>query len=377
MRTAYGPAKIVHSARQIVQALWRGALAGHCMDYRYYEVLEETLRAFDYRYLILRNDGTGAVAIQPFFFVDQDITAGLPARFRSLIGKVRKRFPRFLNMRIAMVGCAAGEGRLDCAEPWAIDAMREAMGVYARRAKASIILFKDFPSGYRENLAPLTRAGYTRVPSMPAAHLDLDFASFDDYMQHKLSRIYRKGLRRKFRDSERLGELTMEVMTDVTPHVDEIFPLYLQTFQRSEFKFEELTKEYFCQLGRRMPERVRYFLWRHNGRIVAFNVCMIHEGVLHDLNVGMDYSIALDLHLYFITWRDVVSWAIGAKIRRYHTGPLNYDPKLHLRLSLSPQDLYARHLSPLMNPIFGLAMKFLEPTRHDKTLGKFANAHEL
>ena len=126
-----------------------------------------------------------------------------------------------------------------------------------------------------------------------------------------------------------------------------------------------------------MPDRVRFFIWRQSGRIIAFNLCMVHEGTLYDLEVGMDYEVALDLHLYFVTWRDVIQWALKNGIREYHTGPLNYDPKLHLRLHLAPQDLYARHVSPWINPIFKFAINYLQPARHDPVLKQFPNVGEL
>jgi hypothetical protein len=378
IKTTHGHATVVKSSSQIDGPLWAEALKAHCQDHRYYEVVEETLGDdFEHRYLILNNETTGAVAVQPFFMVTQDITAGLPMRIRALVMRVRKKFPRFLNMRILMVGCAAGEGQLDSCEPWAVESLLETLDQYARQIGAPVILLKDFPASYRKCFASLGGKGYKRVPSMPGTSLKLDFKNFEDYMTTKLSRIYRKGLRRKFHEAERLGAVTMEVVDDVTPYVDEVYPLYLQTYERSDFKFERLTKEYLSELGQRMPERMRYFLWRHQGRMVAFAVCMIHEGTLYDLNVGMDYAVALDLHMYFVTWRDIISWAIEAKLKVYHTGPLNYDPKLHLRMDLFPLDLYARHTSPLINPIFGWAMSFLQPVRHDATLRKFANADEL
>jgi hypothetical protein len=39
-------------------------------------------------------------------------------------------------------------------------------------------------------------------------------------------------------------------------------------------------------------------------------------------------------------------------------------------------DLYARHNTALFNPLFKLAIKYLEPTRHDPILRRFANAHD-
>lgn len=379
LRTAFGPVEIVHSARDIAPEIWERSFAGHCRDARFYEIVEETLRGqFDYRYFVFANEQTGARAVQPFFFVDQDIIAGSPRWARKAAGAVRKKFPRFLTMRMLMVGCAAGEGQLGSHEPWFVEALHETLAEYGDRSGASLVMLKDFPATYRDALAPFSSNGYRRVPSMPAATTDLSsFTGFEDYLQRKLSKVFRKNLRRKFKKLDEQPAITMEVLRDAAPVIDEIYPLYRQTFTRSEFQFEELTKDYLLQLGRRMPDRARFFLWRQNGKLIAFNVCLVHEGVLYDLDIGLDYSVALDLHLYFVTWRDVVQWSIEQGLRMYHTGPLNYDPKLHLRLRLAPQDIYARHTSTLLNPLFRIAIQYLQPARHDATLAKFPNAGEM
>jgi hypothetical protein len=378
LRTSAGPAWVVSSAKNLPAERRSAAFTTHAKDFRYYELLEETLcEQFSYRYFVLHDEKSGEWAIQPLFFVQQDLLAGLPAAVRSLFAPIRKLWPGFLTLRMLMIGCAAGEGELDRMQPWIATALREAIAAYRPRAKASIILLKDFPSSYRPVLDDLARDGFQRAPSMPGARLALDFANFEDYMMTRLSKVFRKNLRRKFRALDDAPPVTLEVLTDASAIVDEIFPLHVQTFNRSDFKFEELNKDYFRLIGQRMPDRVRYFVWRQNGRIIAFNLCLVHDGMLHDLDVGLDYAVALDLHMYFVTWRDVIQWCLLNGIKTYHTGPLNYDPKLHLKLRLVPQDLYARHNSPLINPIFKLAIKYLEPTRHDKTLWQFPNADEM
>src|SRR5882724_7916158 len=143
----------------------------------------------------------------------------------------------------------------------------------------------------------------------------------------------RKNLRRKFRKTEN-RPIECEVVTDISPYVDEGFPLYRQTLGRSELKFEELTKLYLCELGRRMNDRARFFLWRKEGRIIAFASTIVHQGVLRDNYIGLDYSVALDQHLYFVTWRDTIIWALKNGIHTYHSAPLNYDPKYHFRMEL-------------------------------------------
>ena len=378
LRTAYGPAWVVASAKAIPEELRRRTLANQCKDFRYYELLEESLRTqFDHRYLILSDEASGNWAVQPLFFVDQDLLAGLPMALRRLFQPIRKIWPGFLKLRMLMIGCCAAEGQLDSSETWALKALREAIAAYRKVAGASMILFKDFPASYRGVLDVLSGDGYQRAPSMPAAFLKLDFATFDEFLEKKLSRVFRKSLRRKFRTAEAAAPIVMEVMEDVSSCVDELYALHLQTFHRSDFKFEELNREYFTLIGQRMPDRVRYFVWRQNGRIVAFNLCLVHEGTLYDLDVGLDYSVALEIHLYFVTWRNVIEWCLKSGVTTYHTGPLNYDPKLHLKMTLAPQDLYARHNSALLNPIFKLVIKYLEPTRHDPLLRRFHNAADL
>jgi hypothetical protein len=376
--TSFGPAEVVQSARAICPDVWRRTFADEARDSRYYQVIEETLpQKFEYRYLILRNTATGQTVVQPFFFLPQDLTDGLPKKIRQMVGSVQKRFPRFLVMRVLMVGCVVGEGQVASSEPWAVQALHEALRVVARRARAPIIVFKDYPTRHREALSHFSNGGYTRVPSMPASKVDLAYNDFEDYMQRRLSKVFRKNLRRKFRASEEIGKLEMTVCSDVSGIIDEVYPLYKQTLSRADMSFEELTPEFLARIGHEMPDKVRFFLWRLEGKLVAFNFCLLHDGVLYDMDIGLDYSVALDMHLYFVTWRDVFNWAIQHGVRTYYTAPLNYDPKLHLKLELAPLDLYVAHTSPLINPILRAAMSFLQPVRHHPILKQFPNAHEM
>jgi len=379
IRTSFGTAEVACFARSIPQDIWRSTFEGEARDARYYEVIEQTLpEKFEYRYLILRNHETGQAAVQPFFFIAQDLTDGLPPRIQRIVARVQRTFPRFLVMRVLMVGCAVGEGQLACSEPWAVQALEEALHAVARQARASIIVFKDYPARHREALSPFANSSYRRVPSMPAAKVDLvDYKDFDDYMQRRLGKVFRKNLRRKFRASEAIGSPEMTVTSDVSGIIDEIYPLYKQTLARADFSFEELTPEFLARIGQEMPDKVRFFLWRLDGKVIAFNFCLLHDGVLYDMDIGLDYSVALDLHLYFVTWRDVFGWAIRHEVRTYYTAPLNYDPKLHLRLELAPLDLYVSHTSRFINPAFRVAMNFLQPVRHHAILRQFPNAHEM
>lgn len=378
LQTSHGRAWVVSSAADLPAWLKLVSFASASKDFSYYQLIEDTLPGqFEYRYFVLENAVTGEQAIQPFFFVDQDLAAGLPKRFTKLLLALRAKWPRLLRMRMLMVGCAAGEGELASGEPWVGEALHEVLDAYLPRVSVSMVLLKDFYATHREALSVFAQKGYRRVPSMPAATLALASNSFEVYMQHRLSKVYRKSLRRKFRDLDGVPAISLEVVTSGADLAEELHALYLQTHLRSNLRFERLTPEYFAGIGERMPDKVRFFLWRQSGRLIAFSLCLVHEETIYDLAVGFDYAVALDLHLYFVTLRDVFDWAVVNGHTRYYTGPLNYDPKLHLKMQLSPLDLYARHLTWWINPFFKLALQYLEPTRHDPIIRKFPNAHEL
>src|SRR6266568_3101258 len=239
-----GVAKLVTLAELKNCDAWQRAFQNKCQNHRYYEIVEETLleNDFEHHYLRLEDDSGNVRAIQPVFFVRQNLVEGVPGKIRSVVDLIRKKFPRFLTMRVLMVGCAAGAGDLDACdesdETWVANALRVSLRTYARQNKASLVVLKDFPAKYREALGVYTSNGYARIPSMPMTRLVLHpFLDWAEYF-HTLSKATRKDLRRKFRKAERAPKIDMEVVNDLTPYIDEIYPLYLQVHQRSPLKFE-------------------------------------------------------------------------------------------------------------------------------------------
>ena len=349
---------------------WQRAFANERKDSRFYEIVEDTLSGFEHRYLVLHD------VIQPFFVVDQDVLEGSGKTLQSFAVKVRRLWPRFLKMRTLMVGCAAGEGHL-AGQSIAAD-LADELPRFAKRWKASLIVMKEFTSRDRDALAPLLDRGFTRVPSMPMTRLRIDYDSFDDYVARALSKPTRKNVRRKLRVSDHAEPpIELEVVDDITPHVDAVYPLYLAVYERSALHFEKLTKEFLCTLGARMPDKVRFFIWRQGGKPIAFSLTMIQGDTIYDEYLGLDYDVALDLHLYFHTLRDILAWAIAHGFKWYVSSALNYDPKLHLRCELVPLDLYVRHRSRLVNAVMKRVLPLLEPTHNDPVLKRFPNFNEV
>jgi hypothetical protein len=360
-------------------ARWQTCLASCRKDHRYYEVVEDTIgQNFAYRYFAIRGDDGHVCAIVPFFIGDLDLGGGLTGWTARAVACVRRAWPTFLTTRALLIGCVAGDGQLDDADEMShaaqVERLLPAITDCAADNRVRLIVFKEFPSRYRSALEPLLRDGYARVPSLPAVRLEIDYPNFEAFMTEALSCKTRKDLRRKFRLS---SPIDLEVMHDVTPIVDQVYPLYLQVYHRAELHFERLTKEFFCQIGQRMPDRGRFFVWRHDGCVIAFSLCMVHGKEMSGEYLGLDYALALDWHLYHHVVCDVLNWAMVHGYKAFRSGSGNYDPKLHLRFRLDPLDLYVRHTSPIVNVAFAKLITVLAPTRSDPILRKFENWSDL
>jgi len=377
--TSGATVRLVARAELAALPAWQTAFAHERKDRRYYELTEDTLsEGFVYRYLVIESGGA-VRAIQPCFVLDQDLLAGVGGLASRIVGGIRGVWKRFLFARTLMVGCVAGEGHLDgdeATQALTAAALARELPRIARELKCALVVLKEFPAKYRATLEVLRDAGFARVPSMPMTTLALDYATFDDYLKTVSPRTRGK-LRRKLRATDRADLITMEVVGDITPFVDEAYPLYKAVFDRSPMQFEKLTKDFLCEIGRRMPDKARFFLWRQDGRLIAFGLFTLEgDAICHDY-VGFDYAVAFKLNLYYRVFHDVIEWALARGCKRFYNGSLNYDPKWHLRQSLYPTDLYARHTSDAVNAVFKRILPVMEPTRSDPILPNFDNYRTL
>ena len=372
LRLSGGSARVYRYAAEIAPEIWSAAFSDTPKDFQYYQLLEQTMRShFDFRYLLVFDEGDRPLALQPLIIATQDLAASAGGKFAQLVAGMRGSFPRFFQSRMALAGCLVGEGKIGMlGSPDAVvPLLAEALEEFARTERIGLLAFKDFPAASRKTLSCLERIGYVRLAGFPSLAIDLNFSSFEEYMMTRLSKVTRKTLRRKFRVADGVSPpLTLEVLFDVERQINEIYPLYLAVAQQSDVRFEVFTREYFIEAPRLAPGRFRYFIWRRDGRVVAFSFCTIWNGTIFDNDIGFDYTVAHELNLYYVTFRDLLNWALSHGLRRYASAPFNYDPKLHLRLELQPVDIYVKHTSRILNPLVKTFAPAFEPARSDPTL---------
>lgn len=376
-----GSAKVVTKATDIDPKLWRATFGSSHKNFEYYRLIEETVQTgFTYRYLVLVDLEERPIALQPLMIVDQDLAMAIDGRIGRAIKSIRRRLPRFLHSRILMAGCLAGDGKLgilpEVNPSFVSELLAEALQQFARSQAISLIAIKDFSPSLRSHLRPLIRGGYTRLDGFPSLHLDLTFSSVEDYMRQRLSRVTRKSLKRKLKKTAGvIPKIELEVRNDCSEMIDELYPLYLNVSQRGNVVFEVFTKEFFLEMSRRMPECVRYFIWRQNGKPVAFSFCTIWGDTIYDNDIGLDYAVAYKLNLYHLTFHDILDWALKNHMRFYETGAFNYDVKLHLGLCPDRLDIYVRHRSLIINLLLKFVAPVFAPAKSDPALRKYFRVH--
>jgi len=348
--------QIVRKISEVPAQEWNRVFPGVLENYYYFKSIEESkFDQFIFYYILVYNKES-LVGAAPCFIMNfpLDIISGSLLKKISACG--RKIFPGFLTMKAVFCGSPACEGRLGIAGGDGIltaysivDGMKE----IAKLEGARMLVFKDISSPDTDILDHLLKEGFYKLDDYPRAEMDIDFGSFDEYLG-RLSRITRKGLKRKFRRAQDLGKIELVVTNEVTDFLDQIHGLYLQVFHKSDTQFEKVPKDFFANISKNLPDEARYFLWFINKKLVVFEFCLISDGTLIDEYVGLDYSVAYKYQLYFLTFRDIIEWCIKNGIKKYRAGQLDYNPKQRLRLKMVPLYVYAR----LTNPVFNRFSRF-------------------
>ncbi len=370
--TKSATARFFKSYRDIPENVWEEFLGHQWKNHQFAQIVESTLDAdFNFFHVLLTDSAEEIVGLQTGFITRQDLALGFPGFFQRSLIAIRRFFPAFLRPRMMFIGSPAACGSLGKTAHTSL--LAESVLAYARNQKVSLLTFKEFPEKDRTNLESLGSVGFTSIASYPAVAMELGFKDFEDYLSTKVGKSTRKSLRRKFRSLEEQAPIRMELATSIIPHLQRIQELYLQVFARAEEKFEKLTSAFFAAVSEQLIDRARFFLWWQGETLIAFSLCFVHDGVFYDDYIGMDDAFAQELHLYYVTFRDQLEWALAQGLRRYYSTPMSYEPKLHLGFQLVPLDLYVRHTSPAFNRIYGWLAKAFAPTVNDPVLKLFPN----
>ena len=324
--------KIFNRISEIPPEEWNKVYPNVLESYDFFKTLDESnLEQFSLIYLMVYK-GSNPVAATTCFLLNYSLDTSINGPLRRITNSIRKRMPNIFNIKAVVCGVPICDGKMGIAEKSdeILSAMLRRMERIARKNKAAVIAFKDFGQAYTKILEPLKKTGFTKFNGLPATALNLRFKNFEEYLS-TLSGANRYDLRRKFKKVDGHVNIDLDITDDLKDDaLQEVYKLYLNIVEKHDMGFELLTPDFFKNITKNMPGRAKYFLWRIDGKLVAFLLCLVSEDTLIDYYVGLDYSIAHKYHLYFTKFRDVLNWCIKNNIKRYEMGITGYEPKRRL-----------------------------------------------
>ena len=362
--------EIITDITRISPEEWSRAYSQVLEGYHFFKTLQEAgLEQFEWYYVLVYDAGE-LVGCAPCFLMHYPLDTTIQGPIKSILLKIKEKFPHFMELKALVCGLPMGQGRIGAVRDAGavVQAICAAMESLAASRKISILAFKDFGLRECEWLDALQAEGYYKFESMPSTEMAVPFRSFDEYVK-TLNRASRDGLKRKLKKIDRATPLPMEIRERLSEEeLDQVHALYTQTLLRhGEMSFEIMTKDFFRRISDNMPAQTRYFLWRLNGRIVAFAFCFVSAERMIDYYLGFDYALAYDLHLYFTRFRDLMKWCIENKVPVYEMGNTGYEAKRRLGFEYIRLFVYAKQRHKMVNPFFHLLCRCLRPENFDKT----------
>lgn len=362
--------KIVQKIEEIPLQDWNKVFPKSLESYYFFKTLDESnLTQFSFFYILVYDIDT-CVGAASCFIMDFPLDIAVKGKLKVATNFIKIFSPKILSPKILFCGLPMGQGRIGIsAEPKkVIEAIYKGMEGVAQKEKIGIIAFKDFDLSYKDILGKYLDGGFFKINSFPSTDMDISFLSFDEYLK-TLSNASRGGLKRKFKKIE--GQVKIDLEITNKPREDtlnEIYALYLQTYEKQEVGLEKLSIDFFRNISKNMPDETKFFLWKINNKLAAFAFCLTSGEHFIDYYLGFDYSIAYRYGLYFVRFRDLMNWCIKNKIKKYEMGQTGYEPKRRLGFKFIPLDIYVKHRNKVINPIFKVLSNIMQPANFQAPL---------
>ncbi len=360
---------------------WDACFSEDPEGWGYYRAVESSAQpAFSWVFFVAQVDRR-VLAVAPAFITSYAFDTTVQGRWRTTLQRLPARLRNALTLQMLCLGSPFAER---CHLGFAPDLARSrrcemvgrllaAVKAFARKHGIGLVAAKDIADADLERGVDsvFAAAGFSRQQSLPNSVLALPPGGEDAYLR-SLSHAARRDVRRKLKTADlvRIDRRSGPEALDLVP---EIFRLYEGQRERSRFdfgQFETLTPEYFRQMLSARGPRAVVFLYWHQGRLLAFNLCYHSDRLFVDKYVGFKPPLSRALNLYVLSWMTNLRYCLEHGIRFLQAGQTAYAMKLHLGAKLQPNSNFFLHRNLVFNAALRLAGPLLAATRHDDDLAR-------
>jgi hypothetical protein len=374
--------QLVGSEAQIPPALWDACFAPPLEGRWWYQVLETCGLddQFTFAYAVIYRGGD-AVGIAPLFEMNVPLAIAVLPSLRPLIGALEKLLPSLFRPRTLFVGSpCADEGTVGLLpgvdRRGALACLQGALEAEVRRRGASMLIWKDFPQSFEDDLQWLAgQHRMFRMVSFPNTAMSFPTSRKEDYFAAlKSSRRYK--LKKKIHQSREKADLRVDVVQAPDERtIEEIFGLFRQTYERSATKFEKLNKRFFELIATKPTSHFVILREQRSGDMIAFRLCFDMGDHVINKFIGIDYSRPREWFLFFRLWDAGVDWALSRGATSVQSGQTAYGVKIEVGHKLVPLTNYGLHRNRLIHGIYRAVARQIRWQTLDDDLADFLRAH--
>jgi hypothetical protein len=298
------------------------------------------------------------IAGVPAFATDFDLLTTMEPAERRKLEKLplHSWWRKFLRPRTCFVGATVSEYALlppDFTPEYFIGQLLQAAASYP------FLIIKDLPVNpklvgeaafaYSTALTDTaSAAGFVLVEGQALAYVPIDFTSTEEFLA-RMPRSRRKDVKRKLKSAEALTIETINTGDAVFQNemlLDEFYALYRNVYDQSEIHFDLLSPAFFHAVLQDAGCNGVVFTYRTEGKLIGYNLCFVHDGLLVDKYVGFLYPEARQHNLYFVSWLHNLQYALEHGLSHYVAGWTDPEIKRHLGASFT----FTRHAVYVRNP---------------------------
>jgi len=310
---------------------------------------ESGIDGFNLRSIVVLK-GDAPILLLPLFETRFDLSTFVEGWIKKSLKVAGRLIPSLFQPRVLSVGLLEGElseigidpqidaGTLDAAFKMAFGALQ----TLAAELKSDIVALYNF--NHYSKLPGEVFKKFNQVQYRSSARLPINFNSMEEYLS-RLSRVARKDLRRKMRVAPAVRVIRSRT---ISPFLDRIYKLYLETVGRSPMAFGAHNRLFFEKICEKNPD-AEYTLYFVQDELAAFNLLVVKQQGMVDKYFCMDYGLGRKYNLYVLSWLENVRTYVERRIPLYQAGQGAEKTKAHLGAMLIPSFILFKHRQPLID----------------------------
>ena len=310
---------------------------------------ESGIDGFNLRSIVVLKDDA-PILLLPLFETRFDLSTFVEGWIKKSLKVAGRLIPSLFQPRVLSVGLLVGEwseigidpqidaGTLEAACKMAFGALQ----TLAAELKSDIVALYNF--NHYGKLPGEVFKKFNRVQCQSCARLPINFNSLEEFLA-RLSRAARKDLRRKMRASHEVRVIRSRT---ISPFLDRIYKLYLETVARGPMALGVHNRLFFEKICERVPG-AEYTLYFVQEELAAFNLLVVKQEAMVDKYFCMDHELGRKYNLYVLSWLENVRTCVERKIPLYYAGQGTEKTKAHLGATFIPSFILFKHRQPVFD----------------------------